>query len=55
MKKCLIVFNDENYVIFLHGNKLVHLFDEIKKKKDLYNQLSFDSKLHQFFVSSFDH
>lgn len=51
MKKCLVVFNDENYILFLNGNRIDHLLDAIKKKKELYNLLLFNFKVHEFLVS----
>ena len=52
MKKCLIAFNDENYIIHLNGSRLDQLMDAIKKKRELYNLLSCDSKMHEFLVIS---
>ena len=51
MKKCLVVLNDENYILYINGSKPEHLYDAIKKKRELYKVLSSDRKGHEFLVS----
>lgn len=54
MKKVLIVLNDENYILFTNSSRPEHLYDAIKKKRELYKALSSDRKGHEFLVSAFD-
>lgn len=51
MKKVLIVLGDENYILYTNSSRPEHLYEAIKKKRELYKVLSSDRKGHEFLVS----